>query len=71
MSDFLQQFGSLGTTILKILVVIIILRILIFALGYKIVDYIPVIDDIINLMYNALTFMAKAGENLLGKVVHM
>ena len=71
MDDFLQQFGAFGRLILKILVVIIILRILIFALGLKIVEYIPVIDDIINLMFKGMTALAKGGESLLGSVVRM
>ncbi len=69
MDDFLQHFGNLGRLILKILVVTVILRILIFALGLKIVEYIPVIDDIIRLMSVALNALSLWGQSTIGSAV--
>ena len=71
MDDFLQHFGNLGRLILKIVVVSVILRILIFALGIKIVEYIPIIDDIITLMAASLNALSNWGQSAIGSVVKM
>ena len=71
MDDILQHLGTVARLILKILFVLVVIRILIFALGLKIVEYIPVIDDIINLMFKGMMALAKGGESLLGSVVRM
>ncbi len=71
MNEILQHLGSLGQLILKILVACIVLRIVMKALDLPIVEYVPIIDDLIKLFFAILFGLAKTLENAASGVVRM
>lgn len=71
MHDFLQYPGSMSRLLLKIVLILVIIRLIMFAIDLPIVQYVPIIDDIINLSFALMHAAAKGVEKLASKVVYM
>lgn len=70
MDEFLQYIGSFGRLLLKIAVVIIILRMITQAAGLPIVEYLPIIDEVISLIFELLKFLASLLNKIVSSVIH-
>lgn len=67
----MQQVGSFARLILKVIFVLIVIRILMYAAGLKIFEYVPVIDDLIEIIFRGMQMLAGFFRDILDKVVKM
>ena len=66
----MQHFSYISRLILQVLTVLIIIRILMHAAGLPIIEYIPIIDDVIRLIFNFMTALASGLHNIVKRVVY-
>ena len=64
----MQQITEIGRFLLKVLVVLCILRVLLISIGLQIVEYLPIVDDINNLLLKGMTNISSYLANAVNVI---